>query len=194
MSEITISKSLTGDLSHEFVERKGIGHPDTLADGLAERLSVKYSNYTRQKYGAILHHNFDKVGLLGGASYVRFGKGWMTEPIRVLLNGRVSIKFSEDKIPVRKLLALWTKEFFKETLPSIDPDDDLDLVYNISSQSSPGKTYEQESLKGTRRFWFTPRSLNDLGELKKLVSNDTSLGVGYAPLSNIEKVVLKIEL
>jgi S-adenosylmethionine synthetase len=32
------------------VERKGIGHPDTLADGLAERLSFVYSKYTKEKF------------------------------------------------------------------------------------------------------------------------------------------------
>ena len=66
----------------EFVERKGRGHPDTLADGLAEYLSVKYSLYTLKKFGAILHHNFDKIGLLGGSSSVRFGKGNLVKPIR----------------------------------------------------------------------------------------------------------------
>ncbi|MEM7826325.1 MAG: methionine adenosyltransferase, partial [Candidatus Aenigmatarchaeota archaeon] len=46
-------------LEIEIVERKGIGHPDTLADALAENLSVAYSNYTLQQFGLILHHNFD---------------------------------------------------------------------------------------------------------------------------------------
>ena len=50
----------------EIVERKGIGHPDTLSDALAEELSRVYSNYTLSKFGVILHHNFDKVGLCGG--------------------------------------------------------------------------------------------------------------------------------
>ena len=62
--EIIIEK--TKDLpvqqsSIEIVERKGLGHPDTLADALAEHLSVNYSNYTLKKFGAILHHNFDKL-------------------------------------------------------------------------------------------------------------------------------------
>ena len=85
-----------------------MGHPDTLSDALAETLSVNYSNYTLQKYGAVLHHNFDKVGLLGGASHVVFGKGFLTKPIRVLLNGRASTKFGNEGIPVglftRKIL------------------------------------------------------------------------------------------
>jgi S-adenosylmethionine synthetase len=75
----------------------------------------------------------------------------------------------------------------------IDPETDLEFHYNLSNQSSPGKTEEAGSEKGTRKFWFEPRSLDDIQELKHLVSNDTSLGVGYAPYSKLEKLVLDIE-
>lgn len=192
MTKTTIVKHNFND-DYEFIERKGLGHPDTLADALAETLSVKYSLYTLKKYGAILHHNFDKVGLLGGASYVTFGKGHLTSPIRILLNGRVSTSFADDKIPVKKLLTQWTNQFFKKELPLINVKNDLKFHYNLSHQSSPGKTYESESQKGTRRYWFEPRDLDDIKELKCLVSNDTSLGVGYAPCSPFEKLILNIE-
>jgi S-adenosylmethionine synthetase len=45
----------------EIVERKGIGHPDTIADALAERLSVALSRLYLERFGAILHHNVDKA-------------------------------------------------------------------------------------------------------------------------------------
>jgi S-adenosylmethionine synthetase len=44
----------------EIVERKGIGHPDTMCDALAERFSVALSCYYLQRCGRILHHNVDK--------------------------------------------------------------------------------------------------------------------------------------
>jgi len=177
----------------EIVERKGAGHPDTLADGLAEILSLNFSNYSLKKFGAVLHHNFDKVGLLGGSSYVSFGKGYMTGPIKVLINGRISTKFADEVIPTRKLLVEWTKNFFRERLPLIDPDEDLEILLNLSKQSSPGKTYEKEAKKSARQKWFEPEGLDDLPEFNKLRSNDTSIGVGYAPVSTLEKVVLNIE-
>jgi S-adenosylmethionine synthetase len=37
-----------GSAPAEIVERKGLGHPGTLADALAERLSVAYSRYCPQ--------------------------------------------------------------------------------------------------------------------------------------------------
>jgi S-adenosylmethionine synthetase len=52
-----ITKKNFSEPIYEFVERKGIGHPDTLADALAEHLSVNYSRYTKKRFGAILHHN-----------------------------------------------------------------------------------------------------------------------------------------
>lgn len=190
---IFVTNNLTSEPLFEFVERKGVGHPDTLADALGERLSANYSSYTRGRFGAVLHHNFDKVGLLGGASFVQFGKGKITEPIRVLLNGRASTKFGSKIIPLRKLLIKWSVEFMMERFPMINPKTDLEFHYNQSNKSSPGKTDEKNSEKGTRKYWFEPRTLDDLQELKHLVSNDTSLGVGYSPYSRLEKLVIDIE-
>lgn len=177
----------------DVVERKGVGHPDTLADALAERLSSAYSQYTLAKFGTVLHHNFDKVGLLGGASHVTFGKGYLTAPIRVLINGRASVSFAGEPIPLHELLTKWVKEFFDANLPLVNTERDIDIHFNLSSESSPGKTDEHKATQGTRQYWFEPRSLDDIGELKHLVANDTSLGVGSAPRSDLEKIVLEIE-
>ena len=190
---IYIGKKDLREEEYEFVERKGKGHPDTLSDALAETFSAKYSKYTKDKFGAVLHHNFDKVGLLGGASYVRFGEGYLTKPIRVLLNGRASTKFADTVIPIKEMLIEWTKEFMHQAFPMIDVDKDLEFHYNLSNQSSPGKTEEDKAQKGTRKYWFEPRGLFDLQETKKLFSNDTSMGVGYAPYTKLEQLVLAIE-
>ncbi len=190
---INISKIKFLEYPQEFVERKGLGHPDTLSDALAETLSVKYSLYTKKNFGAILHHNFDKIGILGGASYVTFGEGYLTKPIRIMLNGRASTKFGKEIISVKELLIKWSKEFMVEKFPKLNPVKDIEFHYNLSNQSSPGKTNEPDSDKGTRKYWFEPRNLGDLQEIRKLVSNDTSLGVGYCPYSKLENLVLQIE-
>lgn len=190
---INITSKPLREEPQEFVERKGIGHPDTLSDALAEKLSVNYSNYTKEKFGAVLHHNFDKVGLLGGSSHVEFGNGHLVNPIRLLINGRASLKFGDEEIPVHDMLIKWSKEFLSIKFPMIDVEKDLEFHYNLSTQSSPGKTNETGSENGTRKYWFEPRDLNDLQETRKLVSNDTSLGVGYFPYTRLEALVLKIE-
>jgi S-adenosylmethionine synthetase len=184
------------DVEHrafEFVERKGIGHPDSLADGLAEHLSRQYSRHTRDAFGAVLHHNFDKVGLLGGRSRVVFGEGKLTSPIRVLLNGRVSGGFGETVLPVRQLLVAWTKTFFELHFNgAIDVNSDLEFHFNLSEESSPGRALDGAG-DDRRRYRFRPRGLHDLQELERLAANDTSLGVGYAPRTPLEKITQAID-
>jgi S-adenosylmethionine synthetase len=48
-------------LKLEIVERKGLGHPDTICDEIAERLSLALSRLYLSEYGEILHHNVDKA-------------------------------------------------------------------------------------------------------------------------------------
>lgn len=192
--ELTIFHNLESNIcNYEVIERKGRGHPDTLSDALAEAFSHAYSNYTKQKFGIILHHNFDKVGLLGGKSYVAFGQGYMTSPIRVLLNGRASIKFGNQEIPVTDILINTARHFFAERLPKIDSIRDLTFINNISTGSSPGHVEIGNATSGNRKNWFNPQNLDDIREIKHLASNDTSVGCGYWPLSPTEKTVLSLE-
>ena len=72
----------------EIVERKGIGHPDSLCDGIAERVSVEYTRWCQENLGVTLHHNFDKVQLVAGEVEVDFGKGELLKPIHVQIAGR----------------------------------------------------------------------------------------------------------
>lgn len=179
----------------EVVERKGDGHPDTLADSLAECLSKEYSRYTLKKFGIVLHHNFDKVGLLGGMSEVSFGSGKLIRPIRILLNGRASVLFGDERIPVKELLEKTAYNFMLEKFPSINPETDILIHYNINSASSPGQVYSnsKEIIKHNRKHWFTPRGYEDLPELTNLFSNDTAIACAYAPLTPAEKATLYLE-
>ena len=59
----------------EIVERKGLGHPDTICDALSEQFSIALSRFYLQKFDLILHHNVDKVLLSGGVSQPAFGGG-----------------------------------------------------------------------------------------------------------------------
>jgi S-adenosylmethionine synthetase len=191
---IHIEQRNAGFAAYDIVERKGRGHPDTLADQLAIRLSREYSRYTRDEFDAILHHNFDKVGLLGGHSRAEFADGELTAPLRVLLNGRASVSFGGEPIPTDDLLESVAHEFLTDRFPQLDPQTDIDVHNNLSAASSPGETepdaFEEE---GARAHWFTPRSLEDLPERDHLRSNDTSHGVAFAPLNPIESFVLELE-
>ncbi|MDI3390673.1 methionine adenosyltransferase [Streptomyces sp. B-S-A8] len=172
-----------------IVERKGLGHPDTLADHLAERLSRAYSRYTVRHFGAVLHHNFDKLALLGGASEVRYGGGEMTSPVRVLVNGRAAPMCGGERIPVNEIVETEIRAFFAERLPEVS--DHLDIVFNITSNSSPGAVLTGDEVPDRTR-WFNPRSVDDLRERRVRLSNDTSLGTGWAPENAFESFVREL--
>jgi S-adenosylmethionine synthetase len=176
----------------EIVERKGIGHPDTLADGIAEAVSQAYSRYCLKNFGYILHHNADKTLLLGGSSAVRFGGGEITSPITIQINGRFSHCLGDQRIPVIDILTDAARAYVQSVLRFVDIERDIYIKTNISTASSPGFVHTSAT-EGSRKYWFAPRDLSDLSEIAHLRSNDTSCGVGYAPLSPLETAVLTVE-
>jgi S-adenosylmethionine synthetase len=68
----------------ELVERKGIGHPDSIADGLAEAVSRALCVEYIDRCGAVLHHNTDETQIVAGRSYPKFGGGEVVSPIYIL--------------------------------------------------------------------------------------------------------------
>lgn len=185
-TETLIEVGVSAPAQLQIVERKGMGHPDTLADHLAEVLSRAYARYTREHFGAVMHHNFDKLALLGGSSEVRYGAGSMMQPVKVLVNGRAAYRCGDDEIPVDTLVESSVREFFARRLPELEPH--LDVQLNITSNSSPGAVIT-ESTSSDRMRWFAPRSASDLRERKTLLANDTSLGTGWAPHGALETFV-----
>lgn len=165
---------------YEAVERKGIGHPDTLADGVAEAISIDYSKYCLKKFGAVLHHHFDKTLFMGGRAKIDFGIGKMQKPFRLIINGRVSESFGNEIIKFEEIQAKAAKDYLKKALPNLDSDKWL-KIHSLSTSYSKF------------RVWFHPRNLEDLPERTEPYSNDTSCIVGYWPLSRIERLTLKIE-
>ncbi len=57
-----------GEQPIEIVERKGLGHPDTICDLIVESISNRLSQTYLQKVGRVLHYNLDKALLAAGKS------------------------------------------------------------------------------------------------------------------------------
>jgi S-adenosylmethionine synthetase len=72
----------------EFVERKGVGHPDTICDHLAEELARELATEYLAHTGAVQHFNVDKAILAAGSVNVRFGGGEHTRASRLVLVGK----------------------------------------------------------------------------------------------------------
>jgi S-adenosylmethionine synthetase len=86
----------------EIAERKGLGHPDTICDALAESVSVALSRFYLERFGAILHHNVDKALLWGGVARPAFGGGEVLEPIELYLAGRATAAVKDVLVPAQE--------------------------------------------------------------------------------------------
>ena len=82
----------------ELCEHKGIGHPDTLMDGVCEAASRALSRAYLAACGRILHHNLDKGLLIAGSSHPRFGGGEVLEPMRLVICGRATDAGADLKV------------------------------------------------------------------------------------------------
>lgn len=154
----------------EMVERKGAGHPDTLCDGVAEALSVALSRHYLEKAGRILHHNLDKCVLAGGKSEVSYGGGRVLVPMEFILIGRAS----DGAFPLEDVARDAAERQLSRTLRYIDIKKDVKVNVKIR----PGS---RELVK----VFDSPASMP--------LANDTSIGVGYAPLSPLEALVLELD-
>ena len=64
----------------EIVERKGIGHPDSVSDGIAESVSRALCKMYIKEFGHVLHHNTDETQIAAGRAHPKFGGGTWAHP------------------------------------------------------------------------------------------------------------------
>jgi len=156
----------------EIVERKGLGHPDYIADSIAESFSRKLSLYYLEKFGKVLHHNVDKLEIIGGETMPEFGGGKIVKPISVLFSGRATDSVGESIVPTKDIAISSAQEWLQNNMRFVDPGS---LRYIFETKSGSANLASAFNKKG------------------KIGSNDTSFGVGYAPLSEAESTVFGIE-
>jgi len=188
-------KNNIDDNLFEVVETKGKGHPDNICDTLAEKISAAYSRYCIKNYGVILRHMIDKLSILGGGSKVTFGGGKMTSPIKILINGRFTDRFEEEKINYMEIVTKTIKDYFNELFPLLDVDKFLEIVDNTHHNEGPGVVYNNDdTTKNERKKFYEVVNKKDFSRHNNhFRCNDTSTTVSYYPMSNLERTVLEIE-
>ena len=159
-------------LDTEIVERKGLGHPDSVADGIAEAISRELSKFYLRKYGRILHHNVDKLLIVAGAAEPSWGGGRVLRPAKIFLAGRATNDVNGEPVPVEEISVRAARTYLDENFRHLD----VDAHVEIFSEIGPGSV-----------------DLRTLFEKGKVLANDTSIGVGYAPMTDLERVVLETE-
>jgi len=184
--EILPLRSAAGDAATvEVVERKGIGHPDTLCDAVAERASQLYARHCLSVYGRVAHHWFDKVMLVGGEAATDYGHGVLTRPYELVFAGKAAFAVGGHAIPVEDLLTQATRDVLGGILKHFDPERHVRIRNMLVDHRGSGR--------GDNRY--RPRAPEDLLALNdpKRVSNDCNVLTGFAPLSRLETLVLDIE-
>src|SRR5512139_1797498 len=87
----------------EIVERKGLGHPDTICDAVMEAVAVELSQTYLKICGRVLHFNADKGMLVAGQVACRFGGGSVLAPMRLILGDRATFLWKDQHIPVKEV-------------------------------------------------------------------------------------------
>ncbi len=162
----------------EFVERKGLGHPDSICDAVMESISVELSREYLKSVGQVLHHNIDKGLLVAGQTTPKLGGGTVELPMRLVVGDRATSVFGNKVIPVGEIAEQTARDWFRKHLRHVDPLKHL-IVQN---ELQPGSA-ELTGIFDAERP----------GALAGLVANDTSVGVGFAPLTETEQLVLAAE-
>jgi S-adenosylmethionine synthetase len=157
------------DLPVEIVERKGIGHPDSLCDGIAERVSVEYTRWCEENLGGPLHHNFDKVQLVAGDVDVEFGRGQILRPIRIQIAGRGTPEAGGRKVPMDVIAIRAAKLHISETMKFLDPEKHV-VVDCYAGRGSSELVHTVNQIR----------------------ANDTSFGCANWPRSTTENAVFEL--
>jgi S-adenosylmethionine synthetase len=158
----------------EIVERKGLGHPDSICDAIMDQISVRLSRAYLEKFGAIMHHNADKSLLVAGEIETIFGGGSVRKPMLLIFGDRATFEVNGVSLPVEEMTIQTAKEWFKKNLRFVDPE--KHVRYAVELQ--PGSP-----------------ELTDIFKRKGMIlgANDTSAAVGYAPMTKTERIVLETE-
>lgn len=176
MDFLVLSGLDSADSAVELVERKGLGHPDTICDALAEALSRNLCRAYRERFGEILHHNVDKALLCGGRAAPTFGGGRVLSPISIYLAGRATAEVDGESIDISETAIEGSRSWLRANLHALDAERDVQFHVLIE----PGSR-DLRHLFGRRH------------QLHLALANDTSIGVGHAPLTPLERLVLSAE-
>jgi S-adenosylmethionine synthetase len=158
----------------EIVERKGIGHPDSICDGVAEEVARALAQAYLDRFGKLLHFNTDETQLVAGTAAPAFGGGEMLEPIYMLIVGRATKTYDGQRIPAETIALRAAREYLTETFPHLDVG--TDIIVDIKLGEGSGDLQDVFGEEGA-----VP------------MANDTSYGVGHAPYTATEQIVYNTE-
>ncbi|WP_440769111.1 methionine adenosyltransferase [Natronorubrum sp. DTA28] len=170
-----IDRQAVEDQEVEIVERKGIGHPDSICDGIAEAVAGALAREYIDRVGEVLHFNTDETQLVAGEAAPAFGGGEVVDPIYLLIVGRATKHYEGQAIPAETIALRAAREYLAETIPQLTFGEDIVVDVKLGEGSGDLQEVFGED------------------EVSVPMANDTSFGVGHAPLTETEQIVLEAE-
>jgi S-adenosylmethionine synthetase len=173
-----LTASPVADHRVELVERKGLGHPDSICDALVEAISQALARMYLERAGVVLHYNIDKAFLVAGQCRKAFGGGEVTRPMEFIVGDRATLRLGGDgatTFPVEETVGTAVEAWVGRHLPHVR----LPTQLRTRVVLQPGSA----ELRGI----YEPDSA------RELAANDTSGASGYAPLTPTEQLVLDVE-
>ncbi|RQG90774.1 methionine adenosyltransferase [Natrarchaeobius chitinivorans] len=170
-----IDRQAVEDQEVEIVERKGIGHPDSICDGVAESVAGALAREYLDRVGEVLHFNTDETQLVAGEAAPAFGGGEVVDPIYLLIVGRATKRYEGQTIPTETIALRAAREYLEETIPQLEYGEDIIVDVKLGEGSG-----DLQEVFGEE-------------EVSVPMANDTSFGVGHAPLTETERIVLEAE-
>ncbi|MFW9998945.1 MAG: methionine adenosyltransferase [Candidatus Hodarchaeota archaeon] len=170
----------------ELCERKGIGHPDTVCDAVADACSRALCLYYLDNFGRVYHHNVDKAALVGGTAKPKYGGGQIIQPQYFLIVGRAINQILTEcgdgtnkleYIPIPTICIETQRKILSDIFRNLDLNKDIQFDYAVR----PGSIDLTGVFDESHHTEEVP------------LANDTSFGVGYAPYSDVERITLEAE-
>lgn len=156
----------------EIVERKGLGHPDSICDAVMEEAARALVREYLDRFGRIQHFNLDKALLAAGEANPRFGGGRVERPMRFVFGDRAVAGLEGMRLPVAELVEQTARGWLAENLPELDSRNHI--------------VFQSELRAGSPE-------LSALYASPSAEANDTSTGVGFYPWTETERLVLEAE-
>ncbi len=158
----------------EFVERKGLGHPDTICDAVAEDLSREIALGYIKHTGSVQAFNVDKAILAAGSVEVGFGGGTHLQKARLIVVGKADQRrWQPDIDELRASVGAH--------LATLLPDADIDAAFDVDVWLTQSSSDLSLVVSGREDDMHVP------------LANDTSFAVASLPRSSLEEAVLRVE-
>jgi S-adenosylmethionine synthetase len=174
-------RALVADSQIEIVERKGLGHPDTICDASLEAVSLALGREYQRLFKRPLHYNIDKGLLIAGQVEKGFGRGRVIRPMELIIGDRATFTAEGRKVSVAAVAEAAARRWFSENLRNLDADKDVNIKVALAPGSAElAAIFDKATVKRK--------------SARTASANDTSAAFGFAPLSRTEEAVLGTEL